>query len=567
MSKQKMSSIGPWPKGIVNSSRDYVLPKGACLDALNVDFTDEGHALSRTGFSQTVAIDNGHSLSNQGEKVMFCNGPELGVITAVNPLVITTLRTGLNIRPVSYAERGGEVWWSNGEESGRCNSDNSDHPWTVPAPLDIVSVVAGTGTLPVGTYRVCITHSMTDGEESHASTIETLTLTSPGSVDVTLPTATTGTDNFNVYVSQADDDIMQKYSTVSAATASVSITAYPTGRQIRDRAFLRPLPAGDTICFLGGRLLSMKGEFIYYSKPYDYGLHDPDEDYITLGATGSIMIPVETGLFVVADRTWFYTGSDIKTAEPIEVLPFGGVSGTAFRHPNNETVGWFSKDGMVIGSLDGSVSIPQRKHGFIAPIASTGSTWIKQRDGMIHAVFTLDASAAYNKQVSSDFTAARVRYNDDATTMSVNLANGATARYGEWAFNSYATIDGDEYGCDSTGLRLLEGDDDELLPIQSTIDCGRVGYDSVRIKSPENVYVAGKSSDLIGVDIILPSGTVYEYQSRNFTEDYGVVRVDGMKGLMNARLPWFSTVIKNQNGSTLEVSAVQVLVNESKRMI
>ena len=27
----------------------------------------------------------------------------------------------------------------------------------------------------------------------------------------------------------------------------------------------------------------MKGEFIYYSKPYDYGLHDPDEDYIPLG--------------------------------------------------------------------------------------------------------------------------------------------------------------------------------------------------------------------------------------------------------------------------------------------
>ena len=169
--------------------------------------------------------------------------------------------------------------------------------------------------------------------------------------------------------------------------------------------------------------------------------------------------------------------------------------------------------------------------------------------------------------MSSDFTAARIRYNDDATTMSVNLSNGATSRYGEWAFNSYATIEGDEYGCDSTGLRLLEGDDDELLPIQSTIDCGRVGYDSVRIKSPENVYVAGKSSDLIGVDIILPSGTVYEYQSRNFTEDYGVVRVDGMKGLINARLPWFSTVIRNQNGSTLEVSAVQVLVNESKRMI
>ena len=73
-----MSSIGPWPKGIVNSSRDYVLAE-RCMpwDALNVDFTDEGHALYRRGFRQTEAIDNGHSLSNQGEKVMFCNGPDL----------------------------------------------------------------------------------------------------------------------------------------------------------------------------------------------------------------------------------------------------------------------------------------------------------------------------------------------------------------------------------------------------------------------------------------------------------------------------------------------------------
>ena len=98
---------------------------------------------------------------------------------------------------------------------------------------------------------------------------------------------------------------MQRYSTVSAATLA-SASHHPTGRQIRDRAFLRPLPAGDND-FPRRSLLSMKGEFIYYSKPYDHGLYDPDEDYIPLGETGSIMIPVETGLFVVADRTWFYS--------------------------------------------------------------------------------------------------------------------------------------------------------------------------------------------------------------------------------------------------------------------
>ena len=87
--------------------------------------------------------------------------------------------------------------------------------------------------------------------------------------------------------------------------------------------------------------------------------------------------------------------------------------------------------------------------------------------------------------------------------MSVNLLT-VTARYGEWVFNPTPPLKATYTDATRQGLEAFEGDDDELLPIQSTIDCGRVGYDSVRIKSPENIYVAGKSSDLIGVDIILP---------------------------------------------------------------
>ena len=55
MSKQRTESLGPWQKGINNSSRDYVLPKGACLDSLNVDFTAEGYPRSRTGYGGTQA--------------------------------------------------------------------------------------------------------------------------------------------------------------------------------------------------------------------------------------------------------------------------------------------------------------------------------------------------------------------------------------------------------------------------------------------------------------------------------------------------------------------------------
>lgn len=568
MPKQRTANLGPWPKGINNSSSDYVLPEGSCLDSLNVDFTNEGYPRSRTGYGQTVAVDNGHSLSNHGSKTLFCNGSELGVITAVNPLEITTLRTGLNIRPVSYAERGGEVWWSNGEASGRCNADNTDSPWSVPAPGAIVSVVAGVGTLSVGTYRVAITHSMTDGEESYAPAVETITLTSPGSIEVTLPTATAGTDNFNVYCSMADGSILSLYSTVSSATGSVSITDKPEGKQLGNFEFLRPLPAGDSICFHNGRLCSMKGRDVFYSEPFNYGLYLPEEGYIDLGTDGSIMVSVETGLFIAADKTWFYSGTDMASLDPVEILPLGAASGTVFRHPaGHNFVGWYSDDGIAIGGQDGGVKLIQKENGFIAPVGESGSVWVKRRDGLTHVIVSLDSTADYSKEVSSDFTLSRVLYNDDSTTMSVNLDTGATSRYAEWHFNSYARIEGDEYGCDSIGLSLLEGDDDSGTPIESLIHCGRVGYGSIQIKAPENVYVAGKSSDLIGVDIILPTAMTYEYLARNFTETAGVVRIDGMKGLMNSRLPWFSTVVKNTSGGTFELSAVQVVINESDRRI
>ena len=569
MSKQRTATLGPWPAGICNSARDYSLPKDAALDALNVDFNDEGHASSRVGYSQTVAIDNGHSLRTIGGKTLIGIGTTLGVITAMDSLTVTTLRTGLAVRPVSYAERGGEVWWSNGVQSGRCNADNSDHPWSVPAPANIPTVYSGVGTLPTGTYRIAITHTSADGEESHASDIYSYDLTSAGSIVVTLPAATAGADDFHVYCTVADGKVLQLYSIVSTATGSVTITAAPTGNELGRRAFLRPLPAGDAICFHGGRLLSLSGEFLYYSDPYDYGLYDPATGVITLGATGSILASVESGVFVAADRTWFYAGADIAIADPIEKLAFGAAAGTVFDHPTTTSpaVGWYSEEGVVIGSGDGSVSLPQRDKGFIAPIASSGSAWVRQRDGMAHVVISLDGAASYNKQVSTDFTAARIRYDDDATCVCMNLANGATSRYSSWYFNSYANFEGDEYGLDSVGLRLLEGSNDDGTAIQATVDCGLVGYGTPNIKAPECAYVTGKSSAPLVIDIALPSGTIYSYPARTYSEDPKVIRHDGMKGLMNVRTPWFSTVIRNEDGGSLEVSSVLVLVNESNRKI
>ena len=241
----------------------------------------------------------------------------------------------------------GKVWWSNGVDSGRINADNTDHPWVPPAPATCRRFCR-CRDLPAGTYRVAITHAMADGEESVASDIETITLASAGAITLTLPAATAGADAFNIYRTTTNGKVLQQYSTVAAATASVSITAAPQGRQpgtvhsssryrLERRSVSRRAPA-----------LPFR-EFIYYSKPHDYGVHDPAQDYIiVLGAAGSIMASVESGLFVAADRTWFYAGADIAAADPTERLAFGAVAGTAFIHPTSAppVAGWYSDEGL-----------------------------------------------------------------------------------------------------------------------------------------------------------------------------------------------------------------------------
>lgn len=565
MPNMRTIPIGPWPKGIHNSARDYVLPQGGLLDALNVDITDEGHCRTRRGYRETVAIDNGHSLSNQGDKVLIGIGATLGVITARRPLEITTVRTGLSVLPISYAELAGEVWWSNGEDSGRIGTDNSDHPWAVEPPASPLSISAGAGSLFPGTYGVVLTHSMADGEESGASPVSLFDMASTGAMVITLPAPAGDATHFNVYCTGADGSTFQLAETVPVATASVTITEPATGRQIGRRYFLEPLPPGDCLAIFNGRMISAKGPWLFYSEPYDFGVYDPVQNYIRFAGDISIVAPCENGVFVVADQTYWLAGADIDKQEMFVRLPSGAVKGTSFRHPLTNAVGWFGADGFVIGTPDGAVHARQRDNGFSSPSALTGATLIRQENGMIHAVCSMDGTSAYGRDVSDDFMVAMDTYHDDATTVCYNLTGGGTSRYSGWHFNSFATIGGDYYGIDSAGLRLLQGDDDQGEEILSVIHLGRVGFGTSRMKSLPAIYVTGKGENgmLASISDSFGNGP-YDYPSRSHRQGAYVQRITPGRGLRDA---FFPIAIMNVDGGFIEVSAVEVMVSESSRRI
>jgi cell division septal protein FtsQ len=102
------------------------------------------------------------------------------------------------------------------------------------------------------------------------------------------------------------------------------------------------------------------------------------------------------------------------------------------------------------------------------------------------------------------------------------------------------------------------------------LDVGKIGLESLQIKSPDVVYVSSKSQDRLIVTIVLENGNTYDYPARDYSEDdVRMHRHDGMKGLMNQRQTRFDVVIRNDPdvGGQNEIADVSVNVSHSARKI
>lgn len=389
-----------WPGGIDNTSPDYALAEGHCLDALNVDFKPSGTAVRRPGRTPVVAINQGHSLWSGGGNALFGYEDKVAKITGMAPFETAVLRSGLNGSRLCYAELNGTVWWSNGTQSGRVGADNVDRPWAPPAPgVFVLSTVAG--GLFAGKYRVALTYTDDAGVESPSSATNSITLGTDGGIGVLLPAAPAGVVSTNVYATTVNGTTLRRSTTVSAATGSVSITVEPTGKQLGRRAFLAQQPAGTVLAIYNGRLLSANGKWLTFSEPFNYGQNNPLRDAIQFQADITLVIPCVNGVFVTADKTYWLQGPDIAQAVQVAKLDSAGISGTSFCVPDLDKVGWVSDSGVVIGSPDGSVVLPQEK--FVSPVGERGSAVVRLANGLRHVICVLSDDAEYPPEASAEF--------------------------------------------------------------------------------------------------------------------------------------------------------------------
>lgn len=143
---------------------------------------------------------------------------------------------------------------------------------------------------------------------------------------------------------------------------------------------LRPLPPGDILAFLNGRLYSASGAFLYYSEPYMFGTYNPGRNYIQFPAPITMVEPCQNGVFVSADQTYWIAG-DPSVAELNPVLPYKAIPGTSGQVPNSNSCFWLSERGIVMGSQTGEVKNLQEDK-VATGSADAGASLFREVDGV-----------------------------------------------------------------------------------------------------------------------------------------------------------------------------------------
>lgn len=151
---------------------------------------------------------------------------------------------------------------------------------------------------------------------------------------------------------------------------------------------LMPMPAGRIVAHHINRLLVASGGTLFYSEPFTPNLYDEAKGWMQFPARITLVMPVEGGIYVAADQTYFIPGGLPAGQGMRAVLPYGALERSGGLVPNSKSVHWMSPRGVITGAADGTVANLQEAHVAVQP-ATHGASIFTERDGMRQIIAAL----------------------------------------------------------------------------------------------------------------------------------------------------------------------------------
>ena len=454
--------------GINNRRPDYALRvKDAgdfVRDAVNADVDNGGTLCSRRAsalLQAQVAPHSIHMTSDTAGYLVRSSAIYAITLPAYTEALFKTLTSNA---PVSWLEWNGDLYYSNGTDSGRI-SGATWYPFALPTPNEPDPTPLPGGTLYAGQYQLAFSYyNATTGEEGGVSASCNYQLAADGGLRVPLPGATPGATHVNVYCSTVNGSVPLFCATVPVGTATYDIIAPGSGREANQR-YESPLPAG-WLFLHNGCLCSYNGKNVYEGLPFRPGYYLPSEGRVPFPGDVSNCVPAQAGVYVVADKTYWFPGERMTKCEQVmDVLPYGGVPHTEFVSPDRTQYGWFGANGIVIATPQGEVQALMSDNIKLTAPASGTSAVLETED--------------YRRVVSCGWC--------------MNLANKAVTRYDSYDFTSISR----GYGTKADGLYALDGADD----VAYFVDFGKENFGSEQLKHLPAVYLGCASSSPVNLRV------------------------------------------------------------------
>lgn len=185
-------------------------------------------------------------------------------------------------------------------------------------------------------------------------------------------------------------------------------------------------------------------------------------------------------------------------------------------------------------------------------------------DGALSATYALTPAWATQQELSAElFALVRMlgtlpQQNERGLAWVVNTLTGGSSLYEGFDFNSFGRMDTTYIGCKSDGIYVLDGDDDNGVPIQASVSFGKTDMGSAHIQRMIKAYVDLASTAPMTLKITA-DGNEFLYPARDFNEALTTQRFDVGRGL-EAR--YFTFEIFNTDGCDFAMSSADFLTND-----
>ena len=411
-------------KGSNNIKKTVDLDNRELREAINVDINKEGKVRRRFGYSSIYSGTNIHSVYQNSKMRLFVENGTLKQLLSDNTAV--TIKTGLDVKKtLSYTEVNDKIFFTNGDENGIVNENGSYSPLGLDNPSSSPTVTFGTGSLCRGTYLLTTTFMDADGEESGSHlVVKADTAVNSSIILSNIPQPPDNTHTVNLYMSNADGDAMYWIYSLPYGVTTWTIPNNMDLQKELDFMFYYRMPAGHLIRYFNGHLFIAYNNILWFSGAQDFGKHKRSEHYFKFPEKVSIVEPVETGIFVVSDKTYFYRGTDPRKMKVEEVYGHRAIEGTGLglyshqtglkpltrREVTGKVAYWMTEKGGVFGTNEGFV-VPVMENKIEIGEYQEGMSTFVENEGIRQIVTPVKGPGNTSGLKWSDSVVAQVRRN------------------------------------------------------------------------------------------------------------------------------------------------------------